>query len=209
MSYIELKNIEKSYGKKIVLKNFNLSVERGEFVGIQGESGKGKSTLLNIIGLFEPCEGEIWLNGHRVSSKDYRKLSKTFNIKIGYLFQNFALIDDVSVYENLNIVQSLGNKSEKRQKIIEALRRVGFEEEVLKQKIYELSGGEQQRIAVARIMLYDSDIILADEPTGSLDRKNKEIVMRLLKKLQKENKTILMVSHDDESLEYCSRVVCL
>lgn len=141
--------------------------------------------------------------------KDYRKLSKTFNIKIGYLFQNFALIDDVSVYENLNIVQSLGNKSEKRQKIIEALRRVGFEEEVLKQKIYELSGGEQQRIAVARIMLYDSDIILADEPTGSLDRKNKEIVMRLLKKLQKENKTILMVSHDDESLEYCSRVVCL
>ena len=155
------------------------------------------------------CEGEIWLNGHRVSSKDYRKLSKTFNIKIGYLFQNFALIDDVSVYENLNIVQSLGNKSEKRQKIIEALRRVGFEEEVLKQKIYELSGGEQQRIAVARIMLYDSDIILADEPTGSLDRKNKEIVMRLLKKLQKENKTILMVSHDDESLEYCSRVVCL
>ena len=209
MSYIELKNIEKSYGKKIVLKNFNLSVERGEFVGIQGESGKGKSTLLNIIGLLEPCEGEIWLNDHRVSSKDYRKLSKTFNIKIGYLFQNFALIDDVSVYENLNIVQSLGNKSEKRQKIIEALRRVGFEEEVLKQKIYELSGGEQQRIAVARIMLYDSDIILADEPTGSLDRKNKEIVMRLLKKLQKENKTILMVSHDDESLEYCSRVVCL
>ena len=177
----KLKNIEKSYGKKIVLKNFNLSVERGEFVGIQGESGKGKSTLLNIIGLLEPCEGEIWLNGHRVSS----------------------------VYENLNIVQSLGNKSEKRQKIIEALRRVGFEEEVLKQKIYELSGGEQQRIAVARIMLYDSDIILADEPTGSLDRKNKEIVMRLLKKLQKENKTILMVSHDDESLEYCSRVVCL
>ena len=73
MSYIELKNIEKSYGKKIVLKNFNLSVERGEFVGIQGESGKGKSTLLNIIGLLEPCEGEIWLNGHRVSSKDYRK----------------------------------------------------------------------------------------------------------------------------------------
>lgn len=209
MSYIELKNIEKSYGKKIVLKNFNLSVERGEFVGIQGESGKGKSTLLNIIGLLETCEGEIWLNGHRVSFKDYRKLSKTFNIKIGYLFQNFALIDDVSVYENLNIVQSPGNKSEKRQKMIEALRRVGFEEEVLKQKIYELSGGEQQRIAVARIMLYDSDIILADEPTGSLDRKNKEIVMRLLKELQKENKTILMVSHDDESLEYCSRVVCL
>lgn len=209
MSYIELKNIEKSYGKKIVLKNFNLSVERGEFVGIQGESGKGKSTLLNIIGLLEPCEGEIWLNGHQVSSKDYRKLSRDFKLKIGYLFQNFALIDDVSVYENLNIVQSPGNKSEKRQKMIEALRRVGFEEEILKQKIYELSGGEQQRIAVARIMLYDSDIILADEPTGSLDRKNKEIVMRLLKELQKENKTILMVSHDDESLEYCSRVVCL
>lgn len=209
MSYIELKNIEKSYGEKIVLKNFNLSVERGEFVGIQGESGKGKSTLLNIIGLLEPCEGEIRLNGHQVSPKDYRKLSRDFKLKIGYLFQNFALIDDVSVYENLNIVQSPGNKSEKRQKMIEALRRVGFEEEILKQKIYELSGGEQQRIAVARIMLYDSDIILADEPTGSLDRKNKEIVMSLLKELQKENKTILMVSHDDASLEYCSRVVCL
>ena len=99
--------------------------------------------------------------------------------------------------------------SEKMQKIIEALRRVGFEEEVLKQKIYELSGGEQQRIAVARIMLYDSDIILADEPTGSLDRKNKEIVMRLLKNLQKENKTILMISLNDETLKYCSRVVFL
>ena len=163
----------------------------------------------SVLKITDISEGTIIIDSHQNLSMNSKNAMILRRYTIGYLFQNFALIDDVSVYENLNIVQSLGNKSEKRQKIIEALRRVGFEEEVLKQKIYELSGGEQQRIAVARIMLYDSDIILADEPTGSLDRKNKEIVMRLLKKLQKENKTILMVSHDDESLEYCSRVVCL
>lgn len=208
MAYIEMKHIRKSYGDKKVLEDFNLYVEKGEFIGIRGESGKGKSTLLNIAGLLEPCEGEIKIDGNAVTSKDYKNLLKRFHIKIGYLFQNFALIDDTFVYDNLKIVQKRFSK-ENRKKIMEVLYKVGFSENILKQKVYQLSGGEQQRIALARIMLYDSDIILADEPTGSLDRKNKEIVMKLLVNLQKEKRTILMVGHDDDALKYCSRIVQL
>lgn len=209
MSLIELKNISKSYDTKKVLDKFNLSIEEGEFVGIQGESGKGKSTLLNIIGLLEECEGEIQLNGRNISVKERKKLQKHYNTKIGYLFQNFALIDDYTVYDNLKIVQRKINKTEQKQRMVEVLEKVGFSEEILKHKIYQLSGGEQQRIAVARIMLYDSDIVLADEPTGSLDKRNKKLVMGLLRDLNKENKTIIMVSHDDEALDYCSRVIQL
>lgn len=209
MSYIELKEISKSFGEKVILDHFCLSVEKGEFAGIQGESGKGKSTLLNIIGLLEECEGEIYLNGKKTEKKDRKNLWKHFHLKIGYLFQNFALIDDESVYDNLKIVLEKGRRKEQEEKMKGVLKQVGFSEEILDKKIYQLSGGEQQRIALARIILYDSDIILADEPTGSLDDGNKRIVMEILQSLTKEGKTIIMVSHDKEALEYCSRVVRL
>ena len=209
MSYIELKEISKSFGERTVLDHFCLSVGKGEFAGIQGESGKGKSTLLNIIGLLEDCEGEIYLNGKKAEKKDRKNLWKHFHLKIGYLFQNFALIDDESVYDNLKIVLEKGRRKEQEEKMKGVLKQVGFSEEILGKKIYQLSGGEQQRIALARIILYDSDIILADEPTGSLDDGNKRIVMEILQSLTKEGKTIIMVSHDKEALEYCSRVVRL
>ncbi len=209
MVQMELKNIEKSYDKKTVFKNFNLTIEKGEFIGIKGESGKGKTTLLNIIGLMESCQGSIFIEGEQVSSSDKKKVRQLLKNKIGYLFQNFALIDDFTVYDNLKIVMERKTKEEMRNQMIQALLKVGLKEEYLDKKVYKLSGGEQQRVAVARLILKKSDIILADEPTGSLDSKNSEMIMKLLEEFHKENKTIIMVTHDEKMLEYCTRVVVL
>lgn len=207
MVQMELKNIEKSYEKKTVFKDFNLTIEKGEFIGIKGESGKGKTTLLNIIGLMENCRGSIFIEGKQVSSRDRKKVKQLLKNKIGYLFQNFALIDDFTVYDNLKIVMEKKTKEEMRNQMIQALLKVGLKGEYLDKKVYKLSGGEQQRVAVARLILKKSDIILADEPTGSLDRKNSETIMKLLEEFHKEDKTIIMVTHDEKMLEYCTRVV--
>ncbi len=207
MVQMELKNIEKSYEKKTVFKDFNLTIEKGEFIGIKGESGKGKTTLLNIIGLMENCQGSIFIEGEQVSSRDRKKVKQLLKNKIGYLFQNFALIDDFTVYDNLKIVMEKKTKEEMRNQMIQALLKVGLKGEYLDKKVYKLSGGEQQRVAVARLILKKSDIILADEPTGSLDRKNSETIMKLLEEFHKEDKTIIMVTHDEKMLEYCTRVV--
>jgi len=122
--------------------------------------------------------------------------------------QNFALIDDLTVYENLKIVLNGVSKKESRKIILEELNKLGLSETIDK-KIFQLSGGEQQRIAIVRLMLHKSEIILADEPTGSLDRKNGEIIMDLLKEFHKQGKTIIMVSHDENAIAYCSRVINL
>src|SRR5690554_4398582 len=196
MSLIRLNNISKKYGKQVVLSNFNLEVEKGEFIGIKGESGKGKSTLLNIIGLLEDCEGNIFFEEKCISSNDTKKVQKLLRNRIGYLFQNFALIDDLSVYDNLKIVLKKSSKKEKMILIQQALEKVGLKD-VINKKIYQLSGGEQQRVSVARLILQESDIILADETTGSLDRKNALIIIKLLEKFHSEGKTIIMVSHDE------------
>lgn len=209
MIEIQLKNIEKSYDRRQILKNFNLTIEKGEFIGIKGESGKGKTTLLNIIGLLEPCNGSIFIEGKNVNYKDKKKVRKLLEEKIGYLFQNFALIDDFTVYENLKIVMAKGLKQNMRERMKNALLKVGMSEEYLDKKVYKLSGGEQQRVAVARLILKNSEIILADEPTGSLDSSNSIKIMELLKEFQKEGKTIVMVTHDEKMLEYCSRVIGL
>lgn len=209
MAQIELKNVEKYYDKKAVFKDFNLTIEKGEFIGIKGESGKGKTTLLNIIGLMESCQGNIFIEGEQVSSRDKKRVKQLLRNKIGYLFQNFALIDDVTVYENLKIVMEKKSKQKRRDQMTKALLKVGLTEEYLDKKVYKLSGGEQQRVAVARLILKEGDIILADEPTGSLDRRNSEIIMNLLEEFHKENKTIIMVTHDEKMLEYCTRVVIL
>jgi putative ABC transport system ATP-binding protein len=128
--------------------------------------------------------------------------------RIGYLFQNFALIDDLSVYDNLKIVLKKSSKKEKMILIQQALEKVGLKD-VINKKIYQLSGGEQQRVSVARLILQESDIILADEPTGSLDRKNALIIIKLLEKFHSEGKTIIMVSHDENLFKNCSRIINL
>lgn len=208
MSLIKLENITKSFRGKQIFKDLNLEVQKGEFLGLKGESGAGKSTLLNIIGLLEECDGKIIIDGKEVSSKDTKEVRKLLKNKIGYLFQNYALIDDLTVYENLKIVLEGVSKREGRELILKELHKLGLSD-VLDKKVFQLSGGEQQRVAIVRLILHKSEIILADEPTGSLDRKNAEIIMNLLKEFHNEGKTIIMVSHDESAISYCSRIINL
>ena len=209
MNALELKNISKKYGNNTIFDNYNLEVKKGTFLGIKGKSGRGKTTLLNIMGLLEDYEGTLNIMGEEVRYRDKKKRKEMLKKVIGYLFQNYALIDDLTVYENLKIVINKKNKIKGKELMLEALAKVGVANEFLNKKIYTCSGGEQQRIAIARLMLKDCDIVLADEPTGSLDDKNTAIVMKLLTQLNEEGKTIVMVSHDDVALSYCKEIVQL
>lgn len=208
MSLIKLENISKSYKGTKIFNNLNLEVNKGEFLGIKGESGAGKSTLLNIIGLLESCEGKVIIEGKEISSNDTNEVRKLLKKKIGYLFQNYALIDDLTVYENLKIVLEGVSKKVCRELILQELNKLGLGD-ILDKKIFQLSGGEQQRVAIARLILHKSEIILADEPTGSLDRKNTQIIMNLLKEFHNQGKTIIMVSHDESAISNCSRVITI
>lgn len=208
MAIIELKGVTKSYNKKI-LDNFNMSINENEFVAIVGESGKGKSTLLNIVGLLENGDsGEIIIDGESNIEPNSSKASKILRYKINYLFQNFALIDEETVMKNLMLALKYVsiNNMDKVNRIKEALDKVGLSGYEDK-KVFELSGGEQQRVAIARCILKPSKIILADEPTGSLDEKNRDKVVGLLKDMNKEGKTILVVTHDKKVAEECGRII--
>lgn len=209
MNLVEINNLTKKYEKKTILKDISLTVEEGEFVCIHGKSGCGKSTLLNIIGLIEGYDsGSFKLFGNDINRTSIFARQKLIRYKIGYLFQNYALIDDNSVMNNLLIGMKYIKESDKikKSKISETLKLVGLDG-YEKKMIYKLSGGEQQRVAIARIMLKPSELILADEPTGSLDPENRDIVMDLLKKLNNEGKTILLVSHDVNVVKSADRVV--
>lgn len=204
---VKIRNLSKSYGSKPIFKQFNLDLDEGDMVAITGPSGAGKSTLLNILGILEPFDsGTIYLFGEELPKVNSRKANEFLRNKISYLFQNFALVDDWTVKQNLEIVlnhQKL-NKEEKNLKIEEALKIVGLEG-YENNKIYTLSGGEQQRVSIARILLKPGELILADEPTGSLDHQNKELVIKLLKQINLLGKTILIVTHDPEVAESCSK----
>lgn len=207
MSTVKIENISKKFGSKEIFKNFNMEIEEGDFVCISGESGKGKSTLLNMIGLLDmPDSGNIIINGKKnvkFSSKDGRELMKN---KISYIFQNFGLVDDQTVEYNLKISGKFSGKNKKND-LENALERVGLNKNMLNQKIFTLSGGEQQRVALARIYLKDSDMILADEPTGSLDANNRNKVMEILKDLNNSGKTVVIVTHDEEVVKCAKRTV--
>ncbi|MGM9973270.1 MAG: ABC transporter ATP-binding protein [Clostridiaceae bacterium] len=198
MSIIELDRITKSFGDKIILDEFSLQVEEGEFISLTGPSGSGKSTLLNIIGLLEDFDdGELTIDEEISAPPNSERANKIIREKVSYLFQNYALVDEETVSYNLSLALKYvkGSKKDKAEKMIEALKTVGLEGYELR-RIYELSGGEQQRVAIARIMLKPGKIILADEPTGSLDEKNKMKVLNLLKELNHNGKTIIVVTHD-------------
>ncbi|WBL48319.1 putative bacteriocin export ABC transporter [Clostridium estertheticum] len=208
MNIIELKNVTKCYGKEMILNKFNLSVKNGEIIAIKGVSGKGKSTLLNIIGLIEGFDdGELIIHGVSGLTPTNKKTPQMIREKIGYLFQNFALIDNATVEYNLNIAMKYIkiSSAQKHEKVIKALYDVGLQG-YEKKKVYELSGGEQQRVSIARIMVKPCDIILADEPTGSLDEKNKNKILGLLKSLNEQGKTIVIVTHDESVTHICTRV---
>ena len=187
---LELKNINKKFKNKIIFKNLNIKFKKGLNL-IYGKSGSGKSTLLKIIALEEKVDsGFIFLNKKNVN-ECYKK-SEFRNKNIGMIFQDYKLIDELSVIDNI-LVPTIINKD--KRKNLDSLVKILSIEEFKNNKVYKLSGGEQQRIAIARALINDPDIILADEPTGALDYENKEIIMNYLKKISKD-KIVIMVTHD-------------
>ena len=200
---IKINEICKKYDEKVLFQNYSLEIPDGSFVIIRGDSGSGKSTLLNMIGGIEyPDSGSIIVNGFDVSKK---KKQKYFSEVVGFLFQNFALLENKTVLENLNLIKKTGRTDVS---IEEALKKVGLEKEKNK-KVYKLSGGEQQRVALARLMIKKCSVLLTDEPTGSLDKKNSEIVMKILHDLNRQGKTVIVVTHDDDIIEKEDMVIYL
>lgn len=192
---LELKNISKSFGNTLIFSKVSLQIEDGAFMCITGPSGSGKSTLLNIIGALDTAtSGEILFNGKQVKQKD------VFKKHVGFLFQNYALIENETIEQNLSIAFSKRDKVQMRTRIKEVLEIVGLNK-LISTKVFTLSGGEQQRLAIARLIIYDNPIVLADEPTSSLDDANKKDVIDLLKQLNKLGKTVIVVSHDASVIE--------
>jgi len=206
---IQLEGINKNFGDITIFNNFSMTVQEGEFLAIQGVSGSGKSTLLNMIGLLDtPDSGRITLFGKSNIKPFSKQAEKILKNEIGYLFQNFALIENETVYYNLMLTIEHYKIKDKKEKIKEALAAVGLANYEQKH-VYQCSGGEQQRIAIARLLIKPCNLILADEPTGSLDEKNKMEIFLLLKGLQEQGKTIVMVSHDQELIEKADRRIVL
>jgi putative ABC transport system ATP-binding protein len=208
---IDIKNIIKSYqmGKRElkVLQGINLNVEKGEMVAIMGPSGSGKSTLLNTIGLLDrPTSGSYILDGKEVSKLSGGDLSKVRGQKIGFIFQSFNLLPFLSALDNVELGQKYAGKvDDKAAK--EALKKVGLSDRI-KHRPNEMSGGEQQRVAVARAIAKNPPLILADEPTGNLDSKSSKEIMNILTGLHTEqNITLVMITHDPNIAHYCQRII--
>ena len=195
----------------IALNGVNIEVEDGEFIAIMGPSGCGKSTLLNILGLLDsPTEGKYWLNNEEVGHLKERERTAYRKGRIGFVFQNFNLIDELTVEENVDLqLKYLGvGKAERKERVLEILRKVKLSHRA-KHYPHQLSGGQQQRVAIARAVVGKPSIILADEPTGNLDSKNGMEVMQLLSELNEEGTTIVMVTHSKHDATYASRIIKL
>jgi len=209
LEIVRLENICQDFNENRVINNINFSINDGEMIAIMGKSGKGKTTLLNIMGLIsKPSQGNLYLFNKKnveINSKEAMMLRRH---KIGYLFQNYGLVEDETVKWNLNIALEYKklSKNQREQKIIEALKILHLEK-LIEKPVYKLSGGEQQRVAMLKLYLQESQLILADEPTGSLDEGNRDIIIQMLKDLNKEGKTIVIVTHDNYIAQTCSRVI--
>jgi putative ABC transport system ATP-binding protein len=212
---IKITNLKKSFRTEevetLALNKVNLKVEEGEFVGVMGPSGCGKSTLLNIIGMLDnPTEGSYLFAGHEVSGLRESQRTKLRKGNLGFVFQSFNLIDELTVYENveLPLIYLKMNKSERRQKVKAVLERMKMAHRE-KHFPQQLSGGQQQRVAISRAVITNPKLILADEPTGNLDSKNGLEVMNLLTELNQEGTTIVMVTHSDHDSHFAHRIVNL
>ena len=206
---IQLENITKTIGEKVILENLSLKINQGDLVAIVGKSGSGKSTLLNLLGLIDgDYSGYYEIFGQQNVPVNSVKSQAIIREHISYLFQNFALIDNETVEYNLMLALKYVklSKKDKVKKIEEILERVGLSS-TLHQKVSELSGGEQQRIAVARAILKPSQLLLADEPTGSLDPENRDLVLNFLLDMNKEGKTVIIVTHNAYVAQQCHRVI--
>lgn len=204
---IQLKNISLAYGEHQIFHNLNLDIADGEFVAIVGKSGSGKTSLLNIIALLEkPNQGYVLIDGKKYISQ--RSILRYHRSLMSFLLQNFALIDEESVAFNLQIAAKFSvNPDNPAQDIASALKQVNLPESILSQKVYQLSGGEQQRVALARLLIKDAKYILADEPTGNLDQQNSRIVFEILQLLNKLGRTIIMVTHDENLARQAQRII--
>src|SRR2546425_12934802 len=180
------------------LSSVGFEIHAGEYISIAGPSGCGKSTLLSILGLLDtPTEGEYWLNGESVANLPLAKRARIRNRQVGFIFQSFNLVGDLTVYENVELPQTYRgtDRAERKQRVLESLEKVGMAHRA-KHLPAHLSGGQQQRVAVARAIAGEPSILLADEPTGNLDSVNGEAVMNLLSELHQAGSTICMVTHD-------------
>ena len=218
---LEVKNLVRSYNTATfkdsknnvnVLKGISFQVAEGEFVGIMGKSGCGKTTLLKTLGMIDkPTDGTIKFMGENTSELYGDKLADIRNSKIGFIFQDFYLMDSLSVEENIMLPMII-SKQNINKMIAEAKKYAEqFQiEHLLKKNPYELSGGEKQRVAICRALINDPDLVLADEPTGNLDSKSGKIVIDALTQINREfKKTIVMVTHDPQMASYCSRIILL
>ena len=212
---LRTENLRKVFSTDVVethaLNGVDINIHDGEFVAIMGPSGCGKSTLLNILGMLDtPTDGTYWLEGREVSQLKEDARTAYRRGKIGFVFQSFNLIEELNVTENVGLpLGYLGIKGEKRRKLVaETLERMGISHRATHHP-NQLSGGQQQRVAIARAVVCKPGLILADEPTGNLDSKNGIEVMELLRELNREGTTVVMVTHSQRDASYADRIINL
>ncbi len=212
---IRLENISKKYKfsdtETNALTNVSLVIENGEFIAIMGASGSGKSTLLNIIGCMDTAtSGRYYLNDIDIFKLKAKKLCKIRNEKITFVFQNFALLEKYTAYENIELplINRRESAKDRRKKVLEVAKQLGIETQLNKLP-KQMSGGQQQRVALARALVSGADIILADEPTGALDHKTGIELMKILKNLNDNGKTIIIVTHDSAVAKYAERIITI
>ncbi len=210
---LSMKNIVKSYKigeeEQVVLKNISLTINKGEFISILGPSGSGKSTLMNIIGCLDvPTSGEYIFSGCDISNLTETELAHIRSKEVGFVFQSFQLLPRLTAIDNVELpmIYAGVSYSERRKRAEEMLNRVGLGEK-LKSFPNQLSGGQQQRVAIARAMSTNPSILLADEPTGALDQKTGRQVIELFCELNKEGRTIVMITHDENIAKSANRIV--
>jgi len=215
MAMIELKHITKEYRSEDIvtpaLSDIDLKIATGEFVAVMGASGSGKTTLLNIIGCMDiPTAGTYLLDGIDLSGQKERQLSSIRGKKIAFVFQHFALIDDYTVFENVEVpllTQKL-SKAERKDKVLSALKDMNILALARKKPIH-ISGGQKQRVAIARAIACGADIILADEPTGALDSKTGKEIMQIFSELNAEGRTVILITHDQQIASYAKRLITI
>ena len=212
MKILTVNNLSKVYGKKIIfnaLNDINFSIEDGEFVGIMGPSGSGKTTLLNMISTIDkPTTGTMELKGKNPLLLRGEELALFRRRELGFVFQDFNLLDTLTIGENIVLPLTLDKVSVKEQdeRLNEVSTILGIKD-LLGKRTFEVSGGQAQRTAIARALINNPSILLADEPTGNLDSKSSKVVMELFQKINKENKVTTMVTHDPLAASYCSRIL--
>ncbi|MGH4124464.1 MAG: ABC transporter ATP-binding protein [Clostridium sp.] len=224
MSYIKLTEVVKKYGNGVetlyALNKVNLSIEKGDMLAILGTSGSGKSTLLNLIGCLDnSTSGKFEFDGKDITNYNDKELAIIRNTKMGFIFQNFSLITEYNVIENVEVLLIYRNlllgkskqlsKTEIKKLAIESLKKVGMDESINK-KITQLSGGQQQRVAIARALVNKPDIILADEPTGALDKTNSLNIINILKSINDtSNTTVILVTHNEQLASFCKKTIII